>query len=292
MQQEKLTETDIALVTCSYGPDFKRCQRLCASVDQYVPAAIEHILVVPAEDQKLFSQLGTGNRVIVSVEDTLPCRFSRIPMTRKWWLGPNFWPVRGWMLQQLTKLSADRLTDRELIMFVDSDIEFIRPLLTGLIVQGELCRLHRHPGEKNTGEHLRWHHMAAEVLDLPKQYFGSDYIAPLVTWRRSNLISLKNIMQIRSQLPWHELLLRRLTMSEYILYGVYVEHVLGEDNNGHFPDDGTLCHCCWFGEDANLLNREQRVSDSSLAVLIQSNIGLSVDHVDALMQQVRTQLAR
>ena len=68
-----------------------------------------------------------------------------MPLARKMWLSPDGWPVRGWIMQQITKLSASFAVNTELILFADSDLKFIRILNDALLYRNELLRLHRVP---------------------------------------------------------------------------------------------------------------------------------------------------
>lgn len=281
----------LALVTCSYRPDFERCARLCASMDTFIGPETAQFIIVPDRDKKVFTQLGSRNRTIISTQDVLPARFIHLPLLKKWWLDNAMWPIRGWMMQQVTKLCADVVTEREKIIFVDSDIEFIRPLQHGRFVSDDALRLLRKPMEKNDGIHLKWHHASAELLGLNPRYFGSDYIGPLATWRRSNLVQLKQHIENCLDRPWFEAVGRRMTVSEYTLYGVFVEHVLGIENSGHFQDAEDLCHCLWFEDETEKFLTDFSYNNSPQAVLVQSNIGMEQSDVNALMSRVRQQLA-
>jgi len=280
----------LALVTCSYRPDFERCARLCRSLDTFVGAETAHILIVPDRDRSMFAPLETSSRMVISTQDVLPARFTHLPFLNKWWLDNGMWPVRGWMMQQLTKLCADVVTDRENIIFIDSDIEFIRALQHDRFLRADTLRLHRKPAQGSEGIHLKWHHAAAELLGLSPQYFGSDYIGPLATWRRSNLVQMKSHIEERLQRPWHEAVGRRMTVSEYTLYGVFVEHVLGLDKAGHFPNAEDICHCLWFEDETAKFLTEFNHENAPQAVLLQSNIGLDQSDVTILMGQVRQNL--
>jgi hypothetical protein len=280
----------IAMVTCSYRPDFERCARLCASMDAFINSEVLQFIVVPDRDRKIFARLESRTRTILSTEDVLPARYIHLPLLKKWWLDGGFWPVRGWMMQQLTKMCADAVTDCENIVFVDSDIEFLGPLQRARFEREGALRLHRKPMQMSEGVHLRWHHAAADLLGLHPQYFGSDYIGPLATWTRSNLVSLKGHIEDRLERPWYEAVGRRVTVSEYTLYGIFVEHVLGIEESGHFRDDEDLCHCLWLEDETDKFLTEFDYKNSPQAVLLQSNIGLDQDAVNALMGRVRQNL--
>ena len=288
---DKQTDSPMSLVTCSYRPDFARCETLCASVDRYVGREHHHFIVVPDRDLPLFRPLQSHRRSIVAVQDILPASYFQLPGLKKWWLDSGLWPVRGWMMQQLTKLSADQLSDSEDIVFLDSDVEFIRPFDRSRFSSNGSLRLHRKPGEGSAGVHLKWHHSSAALLGLEPDYFGSDYVAALTTWRRSNLVALKSHIETQTGRPWQSAIGRQLTVSEYTLYGVFVEHVMGLEKAGHFGCAEDLCHCLWFGEDTEQFLTELDYCRPPQAVLVQSNIGLEQHRVDALVGQIRSQLA-
>ena len=290
MNQGKMSE-QLALVTCSYRPDFARCASLCASMDAFIGPETTQVIIVPERDRRLFAPLASSNRTIVSTQEVMPARFTHLPLLKKWWLDSGLWPIRGWMMQQVTKLCADVVTDRENIMFVDSDIEFVEALQFERLLKDDALRLHRKPGHKNEGVHRKWHQASAQLLGLEPQYFGSDYIGPLVTWKRSNLNRLKQHIEYCHQRPWYEAVGRRVTVSEYTLYGVFVEHVSGLEQSGHFPCDEDLCHCLWYGRETGEFLADFDYQQVPQAVLVQSNIGLDQKAVDSLMGQVRKQLA-
>ena len=231
-----------ALMTCSYRPDLARCARLCRSVDRHVSESIPHLLIVPGRDLAHFRHLAGGRRSLLAVEDVVPGHFRQLPGLRKWWLDDGAWPVRGWVMQQVTKLSANFATTAPTIVFADSDLQFLRALDPRHLFRGGRLRLHRIPGARPDGEHRRWHDRAARLLGLPSQYFGADYVGQLVSWHRSHLEGLQqHIEQVQGQ-GWQRAVARSLRVSEYILYGAYIEAVVGLQNSAHYGHPRDLCH--------------------------------------------------
>lgn len=269
----------ITLITCSYGPDFERCQRMCRSADQWVDSSIKHLLIVPARDRQRFLSLETTRRSVLAVEDVVPAPFWQLPMTQRWWTDEYGWPVRGWIMQQVTKLSANFATDAEHIVFVDSDLQFINPFTRQTVLDEEgRLRLHRQPGAKQTGEHLRWHHRAADLLGVERRYFGADFIGQLISWRRSHLVELQAQLEYANARPWYRSVSRSLGVSEYILYGAYIESFVGQEHSRHYRSEEDLCHCCWFLDEAEALAKGTgKPRRDAVAVLVQSNLGLSAD---------------
>jgi hypothetical protein len=282
---------ELHIITCSYGPDLERCRRLCETIDRFVPWRIRHSLIVPKRDLEKFAALANGRRDVRSTENTLPGRFRQLPGTQKWWLDGQGWPVRGWIVQQLTKMSADRVTDAPNLLFADSDIQFIRSFDESDVLQGGRLRLHHIPGAKQSGVHLTWHQRAGALLGKPREYAGADYVGQLITWRREHLRNMKSHIESVTRRPWHRAVGRTLRFSEYILYGMYVDHVLAHADDGHYRCDEDLCHCCWFAEDAHdLAQGQSRISAGAVALLLQSNLGLAAGEEAAIADLALEQL--
>ncbi|MFK8040881.1 DUF6492 family protein [Congregibacter sp.] len=276
MQTQQHNQEELSMITCSYAPDFNRCARLCSSVDHWVSSDIMHWLVVPARDLAVFNQLSNSRRNVVAVEEIVPGDFRQLPLSNRWWLDSRAWPVRGWVMQQVTKLSANFVTSAELIIFADSDLQFVRPFSRDDVSQDGQLRLHRIAGAKDRGEHLQWHHKAADLIGTQPQYFGHDYIGQLITWRRSHLEGLQQHLEKTQGRPWHRSVGRALKVSEYILYGAYIDSIVGLEHSGHFSCDQDLVHCCWFKDEADALaDGSDPLRARAVAVLLQSNLGLS-----------------
>ena len=145
------------IITCSYRPDLERCRRLCASIDRFVPRSVFHTVIVPQRDLALFSGLASGRRRVLAVQDVVPGSYRQLPVSEKLWMDSRGWPVRGWVMQQLVKLSVTRATASELIMFADSDLQFVRPFRLDRVYRDGKLRLR--PGRKlkfEQGNVIRW----------------------------------------------------------------------------------------------------------------------------------------
>jgi hypothetical protein len=275
----------LEIITCSYRPDLQRCRRLCNSIDRYVPRDIRHTVIVPPRDYAHFAPLQDARRTVLTTSDVLPARFNQLPGSDKLWVDRMGWPVRGWVMQQLVKLSASRATFAEFLLFADSDLQFLRDFDTRDFCRDGKLRLHRIPDAKKEGRHRNWHRRAGALLGEQRDYFGSDYVGQLITWRRSNLVALQRHIEKTQRRPWHVAVSRSLDISEYVLYGSFVEHVLGEERHGHFYSSYDLCHCCWFDSEAReLLEGRRTVDPGAVALLVQSNLGLAPAQEHAVLQ--------
>jgi hypothetical protein len=172
-----------AIITPSFAPDFERCQLLAESVLRHAAPHVEHCIVVDRNDERLFSRLRSPRTRIVCKEDVLPRWLRRLPVQSKWWLNLKGLPVRGWIIQQITKLSAPEISDADTFLFLDSDAFLVR------------------------------------AYD-PR-------------WRRENVLRLRRQIEDGTGRSWIESLLGFHALSEYVIYGVFCEHILGE-SSGHY----------------------------------------------------------
>jgi len=271
----------LSLVTCSYGPDYERCKTLCASVERFVDPAIEHVLIVPKRDEAIFGELVNQRTRVVTVESILPIKAWQLPLQRRWWLTLCSPPVRGWILQQLTKLSAANAVTTDAIVFADSDVVFVRPFGVEHVFEGDRLHLQRFPGPPPKPTHQRWHRESGRLLGIePSDWYGSDYIGQLVTWRCDTLRMMNERITESTGKHWAKVICNTLHLSEYILYGIYVEHVLGFEEAKAEPTSTEICHCSWHyhsHRDEGELDLQaflDDIKDHQVAVLIQSNLDI------------------
>ncbi|MGB3203039.1 MAG: DUF6492 family protein [Nodosilinea sp.] len=267
-----------ALVTPSYGPDYERCRLLVESVGHYSLRPVQHYVIVDQRDYSQFKSLANGSTEILTVESLLPAWIHRIPLVRKAWWSYKTPPIRNWVLQQLVKLSFAASAAEQIVIFVDSDVAFICPFdLTQFSQQGQ-TRLFRVP-EFYTPEFEPLYRAAYQLLGLAGDRHGAvrpNYIGNLISWRRSNVKALRDHLEQVWDRPWLETLASAKTLSEYILYGVFVDQVLGEAAN-HIYDWSPLCHEYWRPlplDDQQLAEFFAAIQPSHLAVMVSSKAGI------------------
>jgi len=271
----------ISLVTPSYGPDFERCKILCESVDKFVNNYNQHLIIVDHKDYQQFKTLRSKKTEIIIKEDYLPGWLSKVPLSKKWWFSLKTLPVRGWILQQIIKLSMAEISSDELFLFVDSDVAFIRPFDASSIENNNLARLYSAPRKMEDYHDRRkqnWHFHAAKMFAISDtEILTQDYISQLVVWRKDTLEHLTNYIQESHQRPWKEVLCGTLDFSEYTLYGIFAEHILKE-NSGHYSTPQELCYCSWHQDIKNhgeLQTFLDSVPQNYKSVLIQSNLDIA-----------------
>ena len=254
-----LSPDDVAVVTISYRGDLELAGDLCQSLDRFLAEGIEHILVVPRADLALFEGFARPGRRVIAVETVLPRGYVQLPAPRtirigsyerrirEIWVGPTGL-VRGWIVQQILKLSAPAFTDREVVVFADSDIVLVAPLTVDRLTQDGSVRLYRVPGASaDLPTHVRWHDVSARLLGFePRGYLGADYIGNLITWRRSTIVRLQDRLRQVAGRRWDKVVARQRDFSEYMLYGVFADLVLQPDESGHRATAEDLVHAGWF----------------------------------------------
>jgi len=252
----------ISIITPSYAPDYKRCKLLCESI-----------------------------------ESILPKWLKKIPFSKKWWFSFKTLPVRGWILQQIVKLSVHEYVDADAYIFADSDVSFIRPFDASSVIRKNhvrLCSLPRKDEDYLDKRKQNWHLHAARLFALSNtDRLNRDYISQLVCWRRDTLQKMTQAIEANSQNTkgkcWKQILCNTLDFSEYTLYGIYAEQLLGKES-GHYQDSSELCYCSWHKE----INNEEElqfflsnIPKEFNSVLIQSNLGVDTDKYIKQLKRVQ-----
>ena len=283
------------IVTPSYGPDFERCELLCASIDRFVTGHLRHVIVVDRCDRERFSPLEGPQRSVVVAEDILPRGLWRWPlklgpMKRAVWLSTRARPVHGWHLQQIKKILIALTASADHLLFIDSDVVFVRPAdLADLVVDGRLTHLRTTGGiTADMPNHITWSANASRLigqpaLDLP----APDNIGHLVPWRHDTALAMKAAIEAASGVDWITALLRTRQFSEYLLYGRFVEQVEGFDR--HLPVEAGLCRSYWDPvplDRAALRELFTSIDDHEVAVSITSTSGTSFADVRAVLEDL------
>ncbi len=272
-----MSDRRFAMVTLSYGPDFQRCSLLSQTFERFVDRRVKHYIVVDRRDLNLFQSLRSDRTEILTVESILPPWVFRLPMARRWWFSAMTPPVRNWILQQYVKLAIPIHLSEDVLLYVDSDVAFIRPFDVDSFVRGDQIRMLRMPGEGDLTSQHPWHQTAAKLLGLPPQdYFGARFIGNIVSWRRENVLKLHRQIESTTGRDWRKVILNQWALSEYILYGVFVDNILGE-SSGHYADSDTLCQEYWTDRPMSASDLQSffaTIRTDQVAVMISAKAGM------------------
>lgn len=280
------------IITPSYAPDFEKCRALSQSISDFLPPQVTHYIVVDKQDYPLFKVLEKFNTRVILKEVILPQWIWRVPLIQKnIWLSWKTPPTRGWIIQQVIKIAIAHHLQEEILVYVDSDTVFVKKFSLENIVQNGQVRLYCNRGANPASmkRHLTWHQTAAKILRLPPPPMPApDFIGSIITWRRENVLKLCQHLEAESGKSWAEVLLNQLNLSEYILYGTFVDQVL-KDKSGHYIDAQDICLSYWTP--AELSDEQIRKFLSQLqphhrAVMITARSGISVERYENLLKQI------
>jgi hypothetical protein len=289
------------IITCSFRGDLDACRLLCESIDRHVPDTIRHTVFVPQRDVPLFAGLGSPRRTIATQESLLPRGFWKVPLPGPGWrarlhlprrdvfLTPYSLPVRGWIAQQIMKLAASADSATEIIVHIDSDNVFVRPLTIDRLCRDGKVRLYRNPVKVDLATHRRWHSAAGRLLGLPpSDFYDAEYIDSLVVWRRSVAQGVVARIAAVAKTDWRIALARTHHFAEYILYGVFADKVLGLEAAGQFAATSSLCHSRWSDDFADSDDERafiESIGPEHLTCLLQSTIAVSGQERRRIMQR-------
>ena len=271
-----------AIITPSYSLDFERCRLLADSVVDHVPAEIAHYIIVDRRDEALFQALRGPRTHIVVKQSILPWWLHQVPLSTRWWLSLQGPPLRGWMVQQIVKLSVDAVTRAEVLVFMDSDTVVLKPFDPSKGEREGAVPLFRERLPEENVHNTRWHAVASELLGLPiERDPHASYVTQAVTWLRSNLVALHHQIERITGRGWAESLCSLPTMSEYVLYGVFCERLLREQSN-HYVD-GTMTTLNYWDtaplDEPALTALRERLRPEHIGVMISAKSRTEVDTI-------------
>ena len=275
--------TEIAIITPSYADDFKLCEDCSKSVLEYAPESAVHYIIVPRQDLSRFGRLRNSRTRVLSLDELLPRRIVNLP-------GPNLWlnlrrpfpPVRGWVMQQIVKLMTAEILDADIIVSIDSDVALVRAIRADTFLKGAGIRFYckEEAVDDRLPHHVIWHNVARSLLGLPPaQPPLPDYIHMPSVWDRSTVLALQEHIQHVTGRHWIDAVASQLHVSECILYGVFVDEVLG-GSEGIVRTDSMLCHNYYETKPLSLESACEfvsRISDEDFAIMINAKSRTPLD---------------
>lgn len=236
----------MTVVTPSYAPDFHKFMDLHSSVLRHFPREVVHVVVVPEVDLPLFCDLAGPRCRVLPESALLPKGLVRLPGVN-WRISTRSlqFPVRGWIIQQMLKLAVADVLDVDVMVMVDSDVLFIRPVDIRDFSRSGQVGLYRLPQAitRALPRHVRWTETAGRLLGLPVGPLPyTDYISSLNTWDRRLVLALRSRIEEVNGRPWTTELGRHLLVSEWVLYGMFVEAVAAGGHRAETSDARCLTY--------------------------------------------------
>ena len=264
----------LVLLTPSYRRDFELFSDLRRSIRRHAPD-VTHVAVVDSVDVELFSQFEDDRCLVWSVDELLPGSFIPIPRANVWLnLRRPYPPVRGWIAQQIVKLVAASRLIADAVLLVDSDVVLVRDIGPEMFVRCGEVRFYRADNAVHAAmlKHVEWHRTARRLLGLPEDVQPPlpDYISSFATWDPRVVRAIRKRVETTTGRSWTEAIAAQLHFSEWILYGVFVDAVLGGSG---FASDSSLCHSHWEPSPLDVTTGSAFLSQlrsDDVAVLIQS----------------------
>ncbi|WP_347107488.1 DUF6492 family protein [Paenarthrobacter sp. S56] len=222
----------LAIVTPSYLPDLELCRDLNRSVLELTGPDVVHHIIVPAKDLRSFSGLRGSRTEVHDGREFLPRSFVKTPGLNIWINAERPWPpIRGWIIQQIIKLSVVATLDVRGALLLDSDSVLIRKVSLDTFMEDNCIALYRQPGgvDKTLPRHRLWHEAARKLLGLQSPPPGdlTDYICWPCIWEPEVVRGMLRHVQTATGQSWATAIGRQLHFSEMILYGLFVDEVVG-----------------------------------------------------------------
>jgi len=278
------------MVTPSYRNDFERCRLLCESVDLKTTGLSHHYILVEHRDVAQFRQLEGPRRTVVDERDLLPAWLHAFSDSigshgRSIWLSLRTMPLRGWHVQQLRRIAIAGRVDAETLIYVDSDVVFVRSFDFGAFRAGGRTRLFRRDDALDRPDlelQRGWSRHAGRTLGLTGDT-RHDYISTLIAWDRRTVVAMCEHIERTHGRHWVEAIASSRRFSECMIYGRYVDEVRG--GAGHFHSGEELCRVHWTGEpmsDQEFRRFVAEMAPHQIAVGMQSFIGTDLDRIRRL----------
>lgn len=293
--------------TPSYIGDLERVVWLRRSVETFHETQRRHIVAVPRQDLKAFQNaLGHASEVeLICQEELVDPGFypdGLYKLTQKLapgqvWRLDNHAGKSGWIIQQIVKLSSNRLIESGPIIFLDSDMFFYRhfSLEEDLGLHDGKRVMVRILPESESGKHR--HHIAhsRQFFELPEGPTDTTYMATPAIWHPDWLSQMQQHIENLKGRPWQKALLAAdFNISEYTLYGVFVDEVLKPDNltvRNHSFDLIAWDRASFDKIRSDVLNNRSLPADK-LTLCIQSNLNIPVSDYEDMLQAILNQAKR
>lgn len=267
--------SNLAVITPSFRPDAAIFQDLRGSVLEHTPSATVHHVIVPRGDRSVFAPFAGEHCVVRTEPELLPRRYMRTPVGG-WWVNLRRpWPpARGWVLQQALKIATAGSLRTTAVLIADSDVALVRAVNLADLVQEGHVMLYRLDGAVHAGmaRHVRWHQIARRLLgvDTPTRAPLHDYVSSFNVWDPSVVRGMQGRIGEVTGRHWIDALTSELHVSEFVLYGVYVDEVLGGRQPGGYLG-AEFCHNYWDNTPLDRAGAEMFVNGigpETLAVMI------------------------
>lgn len=205
------------------------------SIKKFYRGFARHVIAVPWEDMKLFQDALRGDDCHIIAQQSLvrseffPSRgyrtFRKLFPNQAWRMN-RFAGKGGWIIQQVAKFMAAELVESGPIAILDSDVFFVRPFDDRDLFPMDGRLLVRITPDTESGKHRKHIANSRKLLGLAEGSTEHHYMScPAILyaeWIKKMMIHIETLWGK----PWQLVLHEQETISEYSIYGVFVEEVL------------------------------------------------------------------
>ena len=215
-------------------------------ISHYAERSIEASSNFFRRNLALFRPLDGGRTYVIAKEDVLPAGLKRLPGLNRWRSSGTLVPISGWLVQQIAKMAMAELLKVPTLLMVDSDAVFVRDVDPLLFARDGTTRLFKSAGAipASMTDHVTWHENAARLLGIPATSAPfDDYIGQVISWRRDLVLAMCRRIEAVTGTSWANAIARTMHVSEYLLYGVFVERVASAPSV--WIDSNPRCNLRW-----------------------------------------------
>ncbi len=284
--------------TPSYIGDIDRVKLLRQSINKFSKEQLTHYIIVPKEDYRAFKKcfILDKNAIVLRQNDYVSKAFypsisyqilHKLLPSQSWRLG-KYAGRPGWIIQQIVKLCIPQIIIEDAAFVVDSDVFFIRPFSIHEILDNSdkdriLIRIS--PSDESA---LQRKHISKSrgLFSLPEGATDFHYMSWPTLLYKDWLQSLQQYLTSKYNKNWQIHLHDANIISEYSIYGIYVEEVARYENYKTITTP--LYEGIWSKEDFfNFISGKLLHNPKALCIVIQSNLGIPVKDY---MQHVQSYL--
>jgi len=195
----------------------------------------------------------------------------------------------GWIIQQIVKLACNHWVDEGAVVFIDSDLIFIRPFdLMDLGLTDTTRTLVRITPKDESSKHRSHVDQSRRILSLPPGSSEHHYMAYPTIWYVDWLKELHNYIQNTANSDWQKAMYTAKHISEYTIYGVFVEEVLKPANLSIRARPFNIIAwdlASFESTKTRMLNAEDS-EDDRISLVIQSNLKIPTSAYEDLLRHI------
>lgn len=286
------------LFTPSYAPDIDRAKWLRKSIERFYNGEATHIFAIPKHDRRLFiNNLGSNNIEYIDQEELVDPIFYPKPIYKiikkiapsQVWRFEKSGGRPGWIIQQIAKLASPKIIKDNPIVFLDSDVFFIRDFgANTLNLENQSRTLIRITPRDEAAKHRKRIERARNFLALPSGATEHNYMGSPVIWHPDWALQLHSHIENVHNKYWQQALFDARYISEYSLYGIFVEEVIKPKRIT--INETPYYHIVWDRESFERFKvgvfDKAAAPESKICVIVQSNLDISVTEYEHLLNKI------